>query len=153
MESMRIASPMRRSWPPSEQDAIDGYLDAVWRSLLAEYPSRLGSFTDAYTFLDAARSAGEGVDRFLDVWDATTSPAADRHLAELVSGLNYGARRPDPLVDWAIRDAVRDRLCHAFERDVDEVRRAALVGLIRASFPTPPHRSLRTRSARSARSP
>ncbi|MCW3839719.1 hypothetical protein ONA70_06370 [Micromonospora yasonensis] len=39
-----------RTWPGAEQDAVDRYLEAVWRSLLAEYPSRLGSFLDAVTF-------------------------------------------------------------------------------------------------------
>ena len=31
-----------RAWPRAEQDAVDGYLDAVWRSLLAEYFGRSG---------------------------------------------------------------------------------------------------------------
>jgi hypothetical protein len=43
-----------RTWPKAEPDAIDSYLDAVWRSLLAEYPSQVGSFLDPTTFLDAA---------------------------------------------------------------------------------------------------
>ena len=32
-----------RTWSDSEQDAIDGYLNTVWRSLLATYPSPGGS--------------------------------------------------------------------------------------------------------------
>ncbi|MEV0430545.1 hypothetical protein [Micromonospora sp. NPDC050495] len=48
-----------RTWPGAEQDAIDRYLEAVWRSLLADYPSQLGSFLDAVTFLDAPAAPGE----------------------------------------------------------------------------------------------
>ncbi|MEU1745973.1 hypothetical protein ACFYP0_00055 [Micromonospora arida] len=55
-----------RTWPRVEQEAVDAYLDAVWRALLADPPPRLGSFTDPATFLDAAREAGERVERFLD---------------------------------------------------------------------------------------
>lgn len=43
-----------RTWPPVEQRAIEEYLDAVWRSLLAEFPSRVGAFVDAAKFFDAA---------------------------------------------------------------------------------------------------
>ncbi|MGC4868979.1 hypothetical protein ACLQ3B_26465 [Micromonospora sp. DT53] len=108
-----------RTWPRVEQEAIDAYLDAVWRSLLADHPPRLGSFTDPVTFLDAARAAGEHVERFLDVWDATLTPPADRHLAELVAGLNFANHKPSVLGDWLRRAATRDRLHRAWERDYD----------------------------------
>jgi len=97
--------------------AVDGYLDVVWRSLLAEYPSRVGSFDDASTFLDAVVAAGESVDRFLDVWDVTVGPAADRHLAGMVNGLDFAARRPSTLRAWSCGETVRDRLLRAFDRD------------------------------------
>ncbi|MET7866344.1 hypothetical protein [Micromonospora taraxaci] len=108
-----------RTWPQDEQEAIDAYLDAVWRSLLARHPPRLGAFEDAATFLDAARAAGEPVERFLDVWDATPTSSADRHLAEMVSRLDVVKRKPSLLGDWLRREAVRDRLHRAFERDHD----------------------------------
>ncbi|MEW1584895.1 hypothetical protein AB0283_05540 [Micromonospora vinacea] len=106
-----------RTWPRVEQQAIDAYLDVVWRSLLADHPRRLGSFTDPATFLDAARAAGERVERFLDVWDATLTPSADRHLAEMVSGLNFTRQKPSTVGDWMRREATRDRLHRAWERD------------------------------------
>ncbi|MEU6076810.1 hypothetical protein [Micromonospora sp. NPDC047074] len=106
-----------RTWPATEQSAVDGYLEAVWRSLLAEYPARLGSFLDASTFLGAASSAGESIDRFLAVWEATQGPAADRHLAEAVGEMARGSGARTP---WLRRGAVRDRLCRAFERDHEE---------------------------------
>ncbi|MBQ1019141.1 hypothetical protein KBX71_14885 [Micromonospora sp. D93] len=108
-----------RTWPRVEQDAVDAYLDAVWRSLLADHPSRLGSFTGPATFLDAARAAGERVERFLDVWDATLTPSADRHLAETVARLNFTNQRPSTVGDWLRRAATRDRLHRAWERDYD----------------------------------
>lgn len=109
-----------RTWPEAEQDGIDGYLDAVWRSLLAAYPSQVGSFFDAATFL-AAVGAAVSVDRFLDVWNVTPGPAADRHLADAVNGLNDAARGSSTLDAWLRREAVRDRLYRAFERDHDSI--------------------------------
>jgi hypothetical protein len=63
-----------RTWPEAEQGAIDSYLDAVWRSVLAEYPSQVGSFLDSATFLDAVVAAGESVGRFLDIWEVSRRP-------------------------------------------------------------------------------
>jgi hypothetical protein len=110
-----------RTWPGAEQDAIDRYLEAVWRCLLADYPSRLGSFLDAVTFFDAVSGTGERVDSFLDIWDATLGSPADRHLADAVNGCNFASRRPSALGDWLRREIVRDRLHRAFERDHDAV--------------------------------
>lgn len=110
-----------RTWPGAEQDVIDRYLEAVWRSLLADYPSRLGSFTDTVTFLDAASSTGERVNCFLDMWDATLGSSADRHLAYTVNNYNFASRRPSALGGWLRREMVRDRLYRAFERDQDAV--------------------------------
>ncbi|RZT77218.1 hypothetical protein EV382_0364 [Micromonospora violae] len=106
-----------RTWPAPEQDAIDGYLDAVWRSLLGTYPSQVGSFLDPTTFLDAVVAGGESVTRFLGVWDVTLNSAADHHLADTVNGLNFADRRPTLLTAWLRRETVRDRLYRAFERD------------------------------------
>ncbi|MEU4644282.1 hypothetical protein [Micromonospora sp. NPDC023814] len=106
-----------RTWPEAEQGAVDGYLDAVWRSLLATYPSQVGSFLDPATFLDAVVAGGESVERFLDVWDVTLSSAADRHLAVTVNGLDFADRRSAALAAWLRRESVRDRLFRAFERD------------------------------------
>ncbi|MFC8298936.1 hypothetical protein [Micromonospora orduensis] len=106
-----------RTWPEAEQRAIDGYLDAVWRSLLGTYPSQVGSFLDPATFLDAVGAGGESVTRFLDIWDLTLNSAADRHLADAVNGLNFADRRVTTLAAWLRRESVRDRLFRAFERD------------------------------------
>ncbi|MDG4829060.1 hypothetical protein O7627_07035 [Solwaraspora sp. WMMD1047] len=108
-----------RGWPEAEQDAIDGYLDAVWRPLLATYPSQVGSFLDPATFLDAVVAAGENVTRFLDVWDLVLNSAADRHLADTVNGPVFVDRRSATLAAWLRRETVRDRLYRAFERDHD----------------------------------
>jgi hypothetical protein len=110
----KLATQQWRTWPATEQDAVDRYLDAAWRSLLTTYPSRLGAFPDAATFLDAVRAAGESTDRFLDAWDADDRLPADRHLARLVDDI---ARPRGPLYAWLSRPAVRDRLYRAFVRD------------------------------------
>ncbi|WJK33115.1 hypothetical protein [Solwaraspora sp. WMMA2065] len=106
-----------RTWPELERDAVDGYLDAVRRSLLATYPSQVGSFLDPTTFLDAVVAAGENVTRFLDIWDLTLNSAADRHLADTVNRLNFADRRPATLAAWLRRETVRNRLDRAFARD------------------------------------
>jgi hypothetical protein len=115
----KLAQQRWREWPAAEQAAVDGYLDVVWRSLLAHYPARTGSFSDAATFLDAVAAAGEHIGRFLDAWDTADGPAADRHVAELVSGLGFTARRADVLRAWVCRAETRDRLLRAFDRDLD----------------------------------
>lgn len=108
-----------RTWPEAEQDAVHGYLDSVWRSLLAQYPSQVRCFADAATFLDAAAATGESVSRFLDAWDATGSSSADRHLADLVTGRAFAGRRATAEKAWLQRETVRARLYRAFQREHD----------------------------------
>lgn len=107
-----------RAWPAAEQEAIGGYFVAVWRALLAAYPSQVGSFCDSAEFLG---SVGEITDtsRFLDDWDAIRGSAADHHLADLVGGWVSGVRLSAEVLDWLRRDATRERLHGAFERDHD----------------------------------
>lgn len=90
---------------------------SVWRSMLAAYPSQVGSFLDPTTFLDVVVAGGESVTRFLDIWGLTLSSAADHHLADTVHGLNVAERRPAALATWLRRETVRDRLYRTFERD------------------------------------
>ncbi|HLL65163.1 MAG TPA: hypothetical protein VK453_05385 [Micromonosporaceae bacterium] len=108
-----------RTWPDVEQRAVEAYLDAVWRSLLAAYPSQVGSFTDPTDFLDAVAVAGQSIDRYLDVWDLADGSAADRHLAETVTGGKGGASEHRSLDRWLQRESVRARLERALERDLD----------------------------------
>jgi hypothetical protein len=109
-----------RHWPSAEQQAIDDYLDAVWRSLLRQFPSRIGAFSDAAAFLDAAAMTGDGIGRHLAVWDSILVSAADRHLAQLVNEHNIADARRKVLTAWLCRDVTIDRLIIAFERDHDE---------------------------------
>ena len=114
-----VAKEEWRSWPAAEQQAIKDYLDAVWRSLLKEFPSRIGAFPDAATFLEAAAMTGDGIEKYLAVWDATFVPAADRHLAQLVTEHDFADARRKSLTVWLCREEVADRLISAFERDHD----------------------------------
>lgn len=106
-----------RTWPPVEQQAIEESLDVVWRSLLAEFLSRIGAFVDAVEFLDAALSTGAGIERFLAAWNTIPGPAADQHLAQLVNTGSFADRRRKVTAAWLCREAIRDRLLTAFERD------------------------------------
>jgi hypothetical protein len=118
----KLAQEEWRGWPPAEQQAVDQYLDAVWRCLLAEFPSRLGAFVDAAEFLDAVTQTGDSIDRFLAVWSTILGPAADRHLALLVNELDFAARQRDTtVIAWLCRATIRDRLLAAFERDHNAV--------------------------------
>ncbi|GAA5183541.1 hypothetical protein GCM10023322_23060 [Rugosimonospora acidiphila] len=108
-----------QTWPAGERDALRGYLDTVWRSILSRYPARCGGLRDASSFLIAARPLHEGVGRYLRIWDATPGAAPDRHLADLVIDWVGGSGIPDDAVAWARRPAVRDRLYAAVVRDLD----------------------------------
>lgn len=113
----KLAQAQWRTWPSVEQQAAEEYLDAVWRSLLAEFPSRIGAFVDAVEFLDAVLSTGAGTERFLTAWSTILGPAADQHLAQLVNTGSFAGRRRQVTAAWVCRDAIRDRLLTAFERD------------------------------------
>ncbi|WP_021591206.1 hypothetical protein [Actinomadura welshii] len=108
-----------RHWPSAEQQAIDDYLDAVWRSLLRQFPSRMGAFFDAAAFLQAAATTGDSIGRYLAVWDTIPDPAADRHLAQLVNEHDFADARRSGLTAWLCREVTIDRLISAFERDHD----------------------------------
>lgn len=112
-----LAREQWRTWLHAEQDALDGYLNAVWRWLLATYPPQVGSFLDAPTFLDSVAATGEDVGRYLDIWSSTSGSAADRHLADAVNELDFASRKSGAFDIWLRGDAVRDRLYRAFERD------------------------------------
>ncbi|MGW5688949.1 hypothetical protein [Nonomuraea sp. NPDC003754] len=108
-----------RAWPTAEREAVDGYLMAVWWSLLAKYPPQVGSFGDTAEFLSVVGEFTDSVSLFLDGWDAIRGPAADRHLADLVTGWVRGVHLPAAVLTWLHRDRVRERLFSAFERDHD----------------------------------
>ncbi|CND78007.1 Uncharacterised protein [Mycobacterium tuberculosis] len=108
-----------RHWPSAEQRAIDDYLDAVWRSLLSQFPSRIGAFLNAATFLQAAATTGDSIGKYLAVWDTIPDPAADRHLAQLVNEHDFADARRGGLTAWLCREVTIDRLISAFERDHD----------------------------------
>lgn len=117
----KLANQEWRTWPPAEQRAIDRCLDAIWRSLLTQFPSRVGSFANAAEFLDAAALSGDSVDRFFTTWDTILGPPSDRHLALLVNKHSFADRRREATTAWLCRQATRDRLLAAFERDHDAV--------------------------------
>lgn len=105
-----------RGWAATEREAVEGWLMAVWRALLTRFPARVGAFGDVADFLDdVARLLDPSP--FLDAWDGLRCPEADRHVAGLVGAWARGARLPGSVPAWLGRDAVRERLYAAFERD------------------------------------
>jgi hypothetical protein len=108
-----------RTWPTAEQEAVDGYLMAVWRSLLTVYPPHVGSFCDAAEFLGVADELTGSIGLFLHDWDTIIGSAADHHIADLVIGWVSGVQLPAAALAWLHRDVVRDRLYGAFERHHD----------------------------------
>lgn len=113
----KLAREHYSDWPVAERRAVDGYLDAVWRSILSEFPSQMGAFTGVREFLDGIAAAGIDANHFLTVWDTTATVAADRHLAALVSEVMAVRLPGEVLADWVRKDAVRTRLLRAYEHN------------------------------------
>jgi hypothetical protein len=104
-------------WPPGHRDSVDRYLHAVWKALLARYPSEVGGFVDAAGFLRAvAPLYRERLVMFPQIWRAINPPAADRHLADLVLAWAGGAELPPPVLAWLRRPVVRGYVFLAYVR-------------------------------------
>lgn len=104
-------------WPPEHRDSVDRYVHAVWKALLARYPSEVGGFVDAAGFLRAVASLyRERLVMFPQMWRAINPPAADRHLADLVLSWVGGAELPAPVVAWLRRPVVRGYVFLAYVR-------------------------------------
>lgn len=105
------------SWPLGEQRAVEEFLDAVWHRVLGEFLARVGVFTGAREFLDGVASAGIGPARYLVAWENIAGRSADRHLAALVNEMVRMSDSKDAIAAWVRREAVRERLFRAYERD------------------------------------
>jgi hypothetical protein len=69
-----------RDWAPAEQEALKKVWHAWWRSALHEYPG-----TDRITSVLETVSVSSGtLTPWLDIWAATRTEAADRHLRDAV---------------------------------------------------------------------
>ncbi len=69
-----------RSWPQEEQDAINAYLDALWRWALAVGPDVI----DAGDLLRGIGLAGHDLHSWLDVWRRDHGLTATEQIAHLV---------------------------------------------------------------------
>lgn len=104
-------------WPVEHRDSVERYVHAVWKALLARYPSEVGGFVDAAGFLRAvAPLYRERLVMFPQMWRAINPPAADRHLADLVLAWVGGAELPPPVVAWLRRPVVRGYVFLAYVR-------------------------------------
>jgi hypothetical protein len=71
------------SWPQHERDAVNRFFDEYWEYQLAD--PIVGAFEDSIdTALCAIANALPSVQRFLDVWIATCTDNAKRHLAAFI---------------------------------------------------------------------
>jgi hypothetical protein len=76
----RLVAAGWRDWAPAEQEALEKVWHAWWRSALHEYPG-----TDPVTSVLETISVSTGtLAPWLDIWAATRTEAADRHLRDAV---------------------------------------------------------------------
>jgi len=73
-----------RSWPGEEQRAIEAYLAATWRAVLASYSS-MRPYWDAGTGLCAIAQAADDLAAYLDHWRQDRSMVGRHHLANFVN--------------------------------------------------------------------
>ncbi len=123
-----------RMWPRPEREAVRVYLLALWRRLLATYPS---SSIVAETLLDCCSGIGEDLTPYLEAWRADERLASLRHLAVFVRDgawsieLAYGGAVQRWLFEPRTRQALEDaffahaddpRLAEDFSLAVDQLR-------------------------------
>lgn len=112
-----------RTWSADEVSAIERYLFAAWRAILADYPGHLA----AADFLTGLSRLFDDLAPFLDSWSADHGLAALRHLTALIldnqnalwgkGSLNRAGWRPAQLaqaVAWLRSPAVVERLERGF---------------------------------------
>jgi hypothetical protein len=82
-----------RDWPQAQQDAVSGFLSALWHATVTGYwhPGRL-SVLDV---LEAAGSLGLSAGRCLHDWESDSSEPAALHLAWLIRNC------PAPVEQWS----------------------------------------------------
>lgn len=82
-----------RDWPQEQQDAVDGYMSALWQATLAGYwhPVKLS----VLEVLEAAGELGLPADSYLREWEANASETSLLHLAWLIRN------RPKPDAEWS----------------------------------------------------
>ncbi|TDC22107.1 hypothetical protein E1211_31660 [Micromonospora sp. 15K316] len=81
-----------RTWPRDEQQAIETYLDAWWRHILAGFPAPV----EVGEVLAAIGATGVDVGPFLAAWVADGGTSAARHLAN-----HLATAPPEPGPAWA----------------------------------------------------
>ncbi len=76
-----------KTWPHDEQNAIKGYLKALWLCGLTSFPivDALPAFFEIETVLSSIAQTGESLVPYLEAWDRTTTREADEHLIQFVT--------------------------------------------------------------------
>lgn len=73
-----------RSWPPTEQSAVERYADSLWRTFLASFPSAVPPLPDADTALCTVAQVVDDLRPLLAYWQGVPCIAHLRHLARFV---------------------------------------------------------------------
>lgn len=80
----RILEAGWQQWPAPQRDAVTGLWHAWLRAILHQYPSSV----PASAALEVIAAVTGTLKPWLDIWSDTLTPAADRHLADLVDRWN-----------------------------------------------------------------
>lgn len=113
-----------KTWLKREQEAINNYLLALWRWILAGHPGHEEDSLEAYEYLDALVD-GKGVDDFtpfLNVWRDIRTPLSLRQLSEMIRYHSWGSRlaRNKQIQAWLREDSTREMLEEEFYAHIDE---------------------------------
>ncbi|MFJ3306499.1 hypothetical protein ACIPSA_25925 [Streptomyces sp. NPDC086549] len=140
-----------QQWPAQQAEAVREFLEAWWvRTLVTPEPA-----VPAHEVLVLTAEAAGTVTPWLHIWEATTGPVADHHLAEAAAEWEYELLRDElpwhawengeemraGLTDWLVRHALgRLRACGASEELLHRIRLLGVTGPARWEDPHWPDR-------------
>jgi hypothetical protein len=114
-------------WQPDELAVVRQLAEAVWQELLHQYPCELGYFSDCPSALDFLAWCELDLVAHLDFLTTTETPAAARHLADLVDAVltmrdPFESASKTTVLGWMRNPAIGERLQSAFfAADSDQV--------------------------------
>lgn len=131
-----------RAWPKAEQDAVESFLQAVWKSVLKQ-PRLDGSYGDLESWICAISQSEDDLTPYLRHWEKDESyPACLALSGFLLSSAITHSKKQGRNEFWANRDtqyeqlqnwvksaAVHEKLKRASERwpEIDEFKSAILI--------------------------
>jgi hypothetical protein len=107
----RVTGQYWRNWPHDQQEALAGYVMALWRATLSGYWHPV-VFT-AIDVLAAASDLGLPVDDYLGVWETSPGESPALHLAWLIRNRTRNDDLERHLDEWLVGPAPRRVLTQA----------------------------------------